>query len=60
MAQSRPPHIGRHLNPVEPPAAGQASDRPDPADLYAALDLGTNSCRMLIGAAQGQPVPCGR
>ena len=25
----------------------------DPADLYAALDLGTNSCRMLIAQPQG-------
>src|SRR6056297_2048838 len=27
--------------------------RPDPADLYAALDLGTNSCRMLIAQPKG-------
>ncbi len=26
---------------------------PDPADLYAALDLGTNSCRMLIAQPRG-------
>jgi exopolyphosphatase/guanosine-5'-triphosphate,3'-diphosphate pyrophosphatase len=26
---------------------------PDPADLYAALDLGTNSCRMLIAQPKG-------
>ncbi len=31
-----------------------ASEAPaDPADLYAALDLGTNSCRMLIAQPQG-------
>mgnify|MGYP000299940775 CR=1 FL=1 len=29
------------------------SSRPDPADLYAALDLGTNSCRMLIAQPKG-------
>ena len=28
-------------------------DRPDPAELYAALDLGTNSCRMLIAQPKG-------
>jgi len=28
-------------------------ERPDPADLYAALDLGTNSCRMLIAQPKG-------
>jgi exopolyphosphatase/guanosine-5'-triphosphate,3'-diphosphate pyrophosphatase len=27
--------------------------KPDPADLYAALDLGTNSCRMLIAQPKG-------
>ena len=27
--------------------------RPDPAELYAALDLGTNSCRMLIAQPKG-------
>lgn len=53
MAQPRPPHIGRHLTPVEPPAPEMAADRPDPADLYAALDLGTNSCRMLIAQPKG-------
>ncbi|WP_425090415.1 Ppx/GppA phosphatase family protein [Tropicimonas sp. S265A] len=33
--------------------AAHASERPDPADLYAALDLGTNSCRMLIAQPKG-------
>jgi exopolyphosphatase/guanosine-5'-triphosphate,3'-diphosphate pyrophosphatase len=37
--------------PVEPTPAPAA--RPDPADLYAALDLGTNSCRMLIAQPKG-------
>ena len=35
--------------PVEPPAP----NRPDSADLYAALDLGTNSCRMLVAQPRG-------
>jgi exopolyphosphatase/guanosine-5'-triphosphate,3'-diphosphate pyrophosphatase len=30
-----------------------SSGKPDPADLYAALDLGTNSCRMLIAQPKG-------
>ncbi len=34
---------------VEPQAPGI----PDPAELYAALDLGTNSCRMLIAQPKG-------
>jgi len=34
---------------VAPTPAGA----PDPADLYAALDLGTNSCRMLIAQPKG-------
>jgi exopolyphosphatase/guanosine-5'-triphosphate,3'-diphosphate pyrophosphatase len=34
---------------VEPPAPAKA----DPAELYAALDLGTNSCRMLIAQPKG-------
>ena len=38
----------RGVRPV-PVAAGSA----DPADLYAALDLGTNSCRMLIAQPKG-------
>ncbi len=37
--------------PVEQTPAPSA--RPDPADLYAALDLGTNSCRMLIAQPKG-------
>ena len=43
------PSDGGHLRPVH-----VAKTRaPDPADLYAALDLGTNSCRMLIAQPQG-------
>ncbi|MDA0187190.1 MAG: Ppx/GppA phosphatase family protein [Proteobacteria bacterium] len=38
------PPVERRLAPLT---------RPDPADLYAALDLGTNSCRMLIAQPKG-------
>ena len=42
------------IAPVQPPPAQAATPaRPDPADLYAALDLGTNSCRMLIAQPKG-------
>jgi len=57
MARSRPPSVGQYLKPVEPvppPSRGLTHRvRPDPADLYAALDLGTNSCRMLIAQPKG-------
>ncbi len=33
--------------------ATPAPKKPDPAELYAALDLGTNSCRMLIAQPKG-------
>lgn len=49
MAPKRPKGAGAFLSPVEPPAP----KRPDPAELYAALDLGTNSCRMLIAQPKG-------
>ena len=49
MAPKRPTGAGAFLNPVEPPAPSI----PDPADLYVALDLGTNSCRMLIAQPKG-------
>src|SRR6056297_3387862 len=42
--------------PSTPPPADRRPvvvERPDPADLYAALDLGTNSCRMLIAQPKG-------
>ena len=50
-----------HLNPGAQgtkgprrrPAAVPRKDKPDPADLYAALDLGTNSCRMLVAQPKG-------
>lgn len=44
MAPKRPKGAGAFPKAVESPAP----DRPDPDALYAALDLGTNSCRMLI------------
>jgi exopolyphosphatase/guanosine-5'-triphosphate,3'-diphosphate pyrophosphatase len=49
MAPRRPKGAGAFLSPVEPPAP----PKPDPAELYAALDLGTNSCRMLIAQPKG-------
>ncbi len=49
MTAPRTSRAGRHLKPV----ASARPDRPDPADLYAALDLGTNSCRMLIAQPKG-------
>jgi len=49
MAPKRPKGAGAFPVPVEPPAP----PRPDPAELYAALDLGTNSCRMLIAQPKG-------
>jgi exopolyphosphatase/guanosine-5'-triphosphate,3'-diphosphate pyrophosphatase len=48
MAPKRP-GAGAFPKAVEQPAP----ERPDPASLYAALDLGTNSCRMLIAQPQG-------
>ncbi|MCU0908674.1 MAG: Ppx/GppA family phosphatase [Rhodobacteraceae bacterium] len=49
MTPRRP--LGRDalLSPVEPPVPQTA----DPAGLYAALDLGTNSCRMLVAQPRG-------
>ena len=49
MAPKRPEGAGAFPVPVEPPAP----KGPDPAELYAALDLGTNSCRMLIAQPKG-------
>src|SRR5690606_4743232 len=49
MAPRRPGGAGVFPRSVEPPSA----PRPDPAQLYAALDLGTNSCRMLIAQPKG-------
>ena len=49
MAPRRPTGAGAFPTAVEPPAP----PKPDPAELYAALDLGTNSCRMLIAQPKG-------
>ena len=49
MAPERPIGAGAFPKPVESPAP----DTPDPGQLYAALDLGTNSCRMLIAQPKG-------
>ena len=49
MAPKRPTGAGAYPKAVETPAPIP----PDPAQLYAALDLGTNSCRMLIAQPKG-------
>lgn len=49
MAARRPVRPGAFPQPVERPAPS----RPDPASLYAALDLGTNACRMLVAQPKG-------
>ncbi len=49
MAPKRPKGAGAFPKPVESPAPKNA----DPSALYAALDLGTNSCRMLIAQPKG-------
>jgi exopolyphosphatase / guanosine-5'-triphosphate,3'-diphosphate pyrophosphatase len=49
MAPRRPDSAGAFPKAVESPAP----KTPDPASLYAALDLGTNSCRMLIAQPKG-------
>jgi len=49
MAPKRPIGAGAFPKAVDTPAPTP----PDPAQLYAALDLGTNSCRMLIAQPKG-------
>ncbi|MBK1634544.1 Ppx/GppA phosphatase family protein [Rhodovulum adriaticum] len=49
MAPRRPNGAGAFPKAVATPAPNP----PDPASLYAALDLGTNSCRMLIAQPKG-------
>ena len=49
MAPKRPKGAGAFPKPVESPAPKS----PSPTELYAALDLGTNSCRMLIAQPKG-------
>ncbi len=50
MAPRRSDGAGAFPKPVEPPAP---ENKTDPGSLYAALDLGTNSCRMLIAEPDG-------
>ena len=49
MTPKRPGGGGAFPKSVEAPTP----PNPDPAELYAALDLGTNSCRMLIAQPKG-------
>ncbi|MEY8827612.1 Ppx/GppA phosphatase family protein [Sedimentitalea sp. XS_ASV28] len=49
MTPKRPNGAGAFPKAVESPAPKP----PDPAELYAALDLGTNSCRMLVAQPKG-------
>lgn len=49
MTPKRPSGAGAFPRPVE----RSAPQPPDPSELYAALDLGTNSCRMLIAQPKG-------
>ncbi len=49
MTPKRPKGAGAFPKPVE----RTAPTPPDPSALYAALDLGTNSCRMLIAQPKG-------
>jgi len=49
MVPKRPDGAGAFPKAVAP----AAPNRPDPAGLYAALDLGTNSCRMLVAQPKG-------
>ncbi|WP_099827650.1 Ppx/GppA phosphatase family protein [Oceaniglobus indicus] len=49
MAPERPTGAGAFPKPVEP----SGTVKPDSGALYAALDLGTNSCRMLIAQPRG-------
>ncbi|MFV2033637.1 MAG: Ppx/GppA phosphatase family protein [Halocynthiibacter sp.] len=49
MTPERPEGAGAFPKAVDTPAP----KRPDPVQLYAALDLGTNSCRMLVAQPKG-------
>ncbi len=53
MAPRRSDGAGVIPNAVDTPAPEHRSSANLSADLYAALDLGTNSCRMLIARPQG-------
>ena len=52
MAPKRPQGAGALPNPVE----GAASSKPDRPPLYEALDLGTNSCSMMIARPDGEQI----
>lgn len=58
MPPERPRGVGATLQPVETLSGVSRSDKlsapqPSAAQLYAAVDLGTNSCRMLIAEPKG-------
>ena len=53
MAPKRPRGAGAFPKPVDISVEHSRTATPDPAELYAALDLGTNSCRMLIAQPKG-------
>ena len=58
MTPERPRGGGASHTPVEPANGSRVAEsspplRPGPGTLYAALDLGTNSCRMLIAQPKG-------
>lgn len=61
MAPERPAGAAAHPQSSRPPAEGRTPAGPEPkrqtgpegGALYAALDLGTNSCRMLIARPKG-------
>lgn len=58
MAPERPREGGAPASQVEPASGSlntgtSPSHQPGPGTLYAALDLGTNSCRMLIAQPRG-------
>ncbi|MFB0931125.1 MAG: hypothetical protein QMB38_07365, partial [Ascidiaceihabitans sp.] len=57
MAPKRPKGAGALENKAESPEMGRILSpvpaRPVSKPLYAALDLGTNSCRMLIAQPKG-------
>ncbi|NNK78722.1 MAG: Ppx/GppA family phosphatase [Litoreibacter sp.] len=54
MARKTPKPAGGYVKPVaRPEPENRPLAAPDPADLYAALDLGTNACRMLVAQPKG-------
>ena len=54
MTPERPMGVDAFPTSEKPTSVEPSNTRkPDPAELYAALDLGTNSCRMLIAQPKG-------